>query len=212
MLLYLPQSIWVCWTLISIKLRRGWIISVILLHGQEKSSLEWMRYSYWILGVLHIQNPWELVLSYQNWRWPSHGVGEYLTKVIYILVVRRTMDLYMYISHMRVTFRSSTLPCWPFYVGRKRPWSSKIGNLNWEMLHVILGHIRAQLPWWRKWKHGIFDCLSFDIIEFSRQTASIDGNSYVALYVNTCTHQAHGQRHEEIEWAPKHAKAHHSPV
>ena len=38
-------------------------------------------------------------------------------------------------------------------------------------------------------RHGIFECLSFDIIEFGQQTASIDGYRYVALYVDTCTHK-----------------------
>jgi hypothetical protein len=38
-------------------------------------------------------------------------------------------------------------------------------------------------------RHGIFECLSFDIIEFGQQTASIDGYRYVTLYVDTCTYK-----------------------
>jgi hypothetical protein len=37
--------------------------------------------------------------------------------------------------------------------------------------------------------YGIFECLSFDIIEFGQQTVSIDGYRYVALYVDSCTHK-----------------------
>jgi len=37
--------------------------------------------------------------------------------------------------------------------------------------------------------YGIFECLSFDIIEFGQQTQSIDGYRYIALYVDSCTNK-----------------------
>jgi len=38
-------------------------------------------------------------------------------------------------------------------------------------------------------RHCIFEFLSFDIIEFGQQIASIDGYRYVALYVDTCMYR-----------------------
>ena len=37
--------------------------------------------------------------------------------------------------------------------------------------------------------YGAFECLSFDIIEFTQQVRSIDGYRYVALYVDHCTNK-----------------------
>jgi len=37
--------------------------------------------------------------------------------------------------------------------------------------------------------YGIFECLSFEIIEFGHQTQSIDGYRYIALYVDHCTNK-----------------------
>ena len=37
--------------------------------------------------------------------------------------------------------------------------------------------------------YGVFECLSFDIIEFGQQVRSIDGYRYVALYVDHCTNK-----------------------
>jgi hypothetical protein len=37
--------------------------------------------------------------------------------------------------------------------------------------------------------YGVFECLSFDIIEFVQQVRSIDGYRYVALYVDHCTNK-----------------------
>jgi len=38
-------------------------------------------------------------------------------------------------------------------------------------------------------KHGIFEYISFDILEFGQKTLSIDGYRYVALYVDQCTNK-----------------------
>ena len=37
--------------------------------------------------------------------------------------------------------------------------------------------------------YGVFECLSFDIIEFGQQVRSIDSYRYVALYVDHCTNK-----------------------
>ena len=37
--------------------------------------------------------------------------------------------------------------------------------------------------------YGVFECLSFDIIEFRQQVRSIDGYRYVALYIEHCTNK-----------------------
>ena len=37
--------------------------------------------------------------------------------------------------------------------------------------------------------YGVFECLSFDIIEFGQQVRSIDGYRYVVLYVGHCTNK-----------------------
>ena len=37
--------------------------------------------------------------------------------------------------------------------------------------------------------YGVFECLSFNIIEFGQQVRSIDGYRYVALYVDHCTNK-----------------------
>ena len=37
--------------------------------------------------------------------------------------------------------------------------------------------------------YGVFECLSFDIVEFGQQVRSIDGYRYVVLYVDHCTNK-----------------------
>ena len=38
-------------------------------------------------------------------------------------------------------------------------------------------------------KHGVFESISFDILEFGQRTLSIDGYRYVVLYVDQCTNK-----------------------
>ena len=48
-------------------------------------------------------------------------------------------------------------------------------------------------------QYGIFECISFDIIEFGQRTRSIDGYRYVALYVDHCTNKlmVYGMKHKD---------------
>ena len=48
-------------------------------------------------------------------------------------------------------------------------------------------------------KYGIFECISFDIIEFGQRTRSIDGYRYVALYVDHCNNKSmvYGMKHKD---------------
>ena len=47
--------------------------------------------------------------------------------------------------------------------------------------------------------HGIFEYISFDILEFGKKTISIDGYRYVALYVDQCTNKlmAYRMKHKD---------------
>ena len=47
-------------------------------------------------------------------------------------------------------------------------------------------------------QYGVFECISFDIVDLGHQTRSIDGYRYAALYVDHCTHKlmAYGMKHK----------------
>jgi len=47
-------------------------------------------------------------------------------------------------------------------------------------------------------QYGVFECVSFDIVDLGYHTLSIDGYRYAALYVDHCTHKlmAYGMKHK----------------